>query len=503
MDKQIKADISVVIPVYNEEKLLPLCIKSLKNQDFFGKYEVIFVDNNSTDNSKKIIKDSGFKYVFAKEKGIAHARQAGFAQANSDIIASTDSDTLVASNWLTKIYQTFQENPDVVGLTGSIDLYGHTKNRLTIYNIVGPVARKITWLLSLGKHFWGANFAIKKEIFEKIGGFDTRLVAGEDHDLGEHAREFGKIVYRSDVQVTTSARKFERSISTKNVCQTINIYSLNFFWLLFFKKPKIKEYEDTRTTTESYNIYKKEWLMILRTTTIVIFCLLLIICIFFNGVISPKSQLFGKAYWKQKTTDKIVALTFDDGPNEPYTSQILDILKDNNIKATFFVLGENVNYYPDIAQRIVNEGHVIANHSYSHQQDLVIEKQTSIDKEINWTQDIIFNTTGKIPQLFRPPHGYKSPWLITKLKENNLTLVEWSNMTNDWDQPGSKKITDKIIKKTHPGSIIVLHDGNKTIHGSDRSDEVEALPNIIKNLQEKGYRFVTVPILFNISAYKN
>jgi peptidoglycan/xylan/chitin deacetylase (PgdA/CDA1 family)/glycosyltransferase involved in cell wall biosynthesis len=500
-NKDANIEISIVVPAYNEEHLLSLCLESLKNQDFKGRYEIIVVDNNSTDNTKYIVEKYNAKYLLEKRKGVAFARDRGFREARGKIIASTDADTIVPINWFTKIISDFNRDSDIVAITGPIDFFGQTKKRLMILNIFAPITRVIGKIASRNCSLRGANLAIKKDIFERIGGFDSRLVVGEDVDLGIHAREFGKIFEDKYLRVKTSARKFEfESASAKGFKGLLKTYLFNFWWLMFFKKPMVNELKDVRTFGE-YEIISQKKLKTIRIIgyTTIIAVIIITVCAW--GAFQPKSQIFGKTYWGVKTKEKVIALTFDDGPNEPYTSQILNILDRYNIKATFFVLGENVTYYPETVQKINNSGNIIANHSYSHQSDLSIEDKTTLNKEINWSQNAIYKTIGMYPHLFRPPHGFKSPWLLTELKKDNLITVEWSDMVSDWRQPPVDEIVNGIIKKAKPGGVIVLHDGDETKHGSNRSQEVKALPAIIEKLQEKGYRFVTIPELFNVPAY--
>lgn len=497
-----KIDISVVVPAHNEEALLSLCLESLKSQDFHGAFEVIVVNNHSTDKTSEIAKKYPVKVIYESKKGIAFARQKGFQIAKGEVVASTDADTIVPKNWLARIFEIFKNNPEAVALTGNIDFYGRTKRRLAIFNIISPLARLNTWIISGRQHLWGANFAIKRDVFHKIGGFDTRLAVGEDHDLGSHAKEFGKIIYQRDLTVNTSARRFENKINTKNVLGLINAYFLNFFWLLFFKKPKINKFDDIRTDSKS-TILSLTIIKNMRIFAIILILIIFFAVVLFYGFFSPRSQVYGKNYWHLKTRDKVIALSFDDGPNEPYTSQILDILDKYQIKATFFTVGENVRYYPEVIKKIVERGNVIGNHSYSHQDNLAITDRKIMEKEIEWAEEEIYQTSGVKPHLFRPPHGYKSPWLMDVIKKDNLITVDWSDMTNDWDQPGTDKIVKNIVKKARPGGIIVLHDGNKTLHGSPRSQEVEALPKIIESLQSKGYQFVTVADLLKVSPYNN
>jgi peptidoglycan/xylan/chitin deacetylase (PgdA/CDA1 family) len=234
----------------------------------------------------------------------------------------------------------------------------------------------------------------------------------------------------------------------------------------------------------------------------------LILSLVAYGYFIPASPVFGKVYYKGSPAENIVALTFDDGPNDPYTSQILDILDSYNIKATFFVIGRNVELYPETARRIVAEGHILGNHSYSHNANHALTEYGFRDLQL--AQEVIFNITGVSPHLYRPPHGKKSPWELYDVKKEGLIEVTWSVSANDqhvvayFGEPSPETFAKEIVHETHPGEIILLHDGYGTLHGTVKSDKditVKALPLIIEQLQAKGYRLVTVPELLDKPAY--
>jgi polysaccharide deacetylase family sporulation protein PdaB len=197
--------------------------------------------------------------------------------------------------------------------------------------------------------------------------------------------------------------------------------------------------------------------------------------------------------WNVETDQKLIALTFDDGPNPAYTPQILDILNQYQAKATFFVLGKRVQKYPKIAIREVNEGHEIANHTFDHHflKNVSPEK---LKEEIRQTQDIIFDITEQLPNVFRPPGGFYDDALIDLAKEDHFTVVMWSwyQDTRDWKRPGVAKIVETVLSNVHNGDIILFHD----LEG-DCSQTVEALRIIVPELKNQGYEFVTVSDLMN------
>jgi len=260
LNKESKIDISVIIPAHNEEELLPLCLQSLKEQKFFANYEVIVVDNASTDETVEIAKKFKAKLLYEKKRGVGFARQKGFSRARGKIIASTDADTVLPKDWLEKIYLTFRENPEVIGVTGRVDFFGQHKKRLFLVNIFAPVFKFLSRIISFKRYFVaGANFAIKKDIFQKIGGFNTSLAIEEDTDLAIRARKFGKFIFRKDLYVITSARRWQKNLSSwKGVKKIFNIHFLNFIWQIFFKKPKVNKFYNVRVNGNNYYFFRKK-----------------------------------------------------------------------------------------------------------------------------------------------------------------------------------------------------------------------------------------------------
>lgn len=200
--------ISVVVPALNEEDYLPDCLRSLNEQHFEGEYEVIVVDNGSSDGTAHVAHSSGAKVISERRSGIGQARQTGFIAARGHIVASTDADTIVPPDWLRKIERLFERNPRAVAVAGN-----HVLDE-------GPIAVR-AWLKasiilmpfmtrccpSLWS-FTGANFAVQSRAFDAIGGFDTDLPYDEDTNLCQRLRHIGQIIYSPDLVVTTSGRAF-------------------------------------------------------------------------------------------------------------------------------------------------------------------------------------------------------------------------------------------------------------------------------------------------------
>lgn len=196
----------------------------------------------------------------------------------------------------------------------------------------------------------------------------------------------------------------------------------------------------------------------------------------------------GKVIWETRTKEKIVAITFDDGPNELYTTKILDILAKYHAKATFFVIGKQAEKFPTIIKREVKEGHEVAVHSYTHNYNK-INNEEKLKDELDQSSNVIQSLTGYKPTLFRPVGGFYNDSIVNTAINNDYRVIMWSwhQDTKDWSQPGIINITNQVISNARPGDIILLHDS-----GGDRSQTVKALENILQYFNKSGYKCITV-----------
>jgi len=216
----------------------------------------------------------------------------------------------------------------------------------------------------------------------------------------------------------------------------------------------------------------------------------------------PSVHLFGSVVNHGNRKVKKVSLTFDDGPYGNATEKILDILKEKNVKATFFVLGNNVKKYPQILKRMAAEGHLIGNHGLDHSKLLFLKSRKNYSKNINASEEKIFSILGKRPKFFRPPWGLKSLEMMLALRSKSYSIILWDIITLDpFSWAGKKIILGKIINNLRPGSIIVLHDGRDTKIDYPRENIIEALPNIIDSIQMKGFEIVPLDRLIGEKAY--
>ncbi|MEH2287491.1 polysaccharide deacetylase family protein [Nostoc sp.] len=188
---------------------------------------------------------------------------------------------------------------------------------------------------------------------------------------------------------------------------------------------------------------------------------------------------------------KVIALTFDDGPWPESTAQVLDILKKNQIKATFFLIGQNVKNYPGLVKREIAEGQVIGNHTWHHWYQFLNPQAAAY--EIDHTADLIYQVTGIKTNLFRPPGGIMHNGVASYARNSKYAIIRWSSDSVDYSRPAVPKLINNVFRKVKPGGIVLMHDG-----GGNRSKTVQALPEIIANFRKQGYKFVTIPELLEM-----
>jgi peptidoglycan-N-acetylglucosamine deacetylase len=182
-----------------------------------------------------------------------------------------------------------------------------------------------------------------------------------------------------------------------------------------------------------------------------------------------------------------IHLTFDDGPNPTYTPQVLDLLAQHRAQATFFVVGQWVADHPDVAQRIVDEGHVIANHTWSHERLEGVSREV-FDAQVGATEEQIATTTGRPPACLRPPYGATDGTTAAWAADHGLSLQLWDVDPRDWEQPGTDAIAEHVVDRAGPGAVVLLHDGFQ-----DRAQTVAALDRILTELSAQGYTSTAVP----------
>jgi peptidoglycan-N-acetylglucosamine deacetylase len=216
--------------------------------------------------------------------------------------------------------------------------------------------------------------------------------------------------------------------------------------------------------------------------------------------LTPRSWLYGPVFWHARTSERVVALTFDDGPCHPYTGHLLEILDREGIRATFFQVGNNVRREPNLAAEVASQ-HEVGNHTFTHPH-LTWSRPGTVREELLRGQEAIHDATGTLPQLFRVPHGWYGPQVISVAEELGMRCVGWSVMAWDWDRPPTDVIQRRILHGVGPGGVTLLHDGQDTdaFPKADRSHTVAAVSDIISSLKANGYGFLTLPELMDLDA---
>ena len=211
-----------------------------------------------------------------------------------------------------------------------------------------------------------------------------------------------------------------------------------------------------------------------------------------HGAFHRNSFVFGPALGKIESDRKVVALTFDDGPNPDATPRILDTLREKGVRATFFVLGSHAERWPELVRRISHEGHQIGNHGYFHRK-LQFKSPFYVSRDIRLGIRAIKRAGAPAPRYFRAPHGFRSPWTTPIASSYGERTVGWSLGVWDSDRPGVEEIVRRTLEGVEPGSIVLLHDGDGYNPDGDRMQTAAALPLIIDRLKEQGYEFATLP----------
>ncbi|WP_427892806.1 polysaccharide deacetylase family protein [Kribbella sp. GL6] len=216
-------------------------------------------------------------------------------------------------------------------------------------------------------------------------------------------------------------------------------------------------------------------------------------------MMSPYSQLFGPFPYRGRDGARTVALTFDDGPNEPYTSQLADYLDGEGITATFFQVGRAVQRYPEVTTRLADAGHVIGLHGYTHDFTQYLRRETLAD-ELERGLDA-FAEVGIRPALYRPPWLLRIPALHGLARKHGLQLVsgEFCHPL-EVAQPSPERIARLAVRVTRPGSMLIFHDGRDG-KGGPRAATVESVKLVVEALRAKGYTFTTADNLLGVAAY--
>ncbi len=466
--------ISVIIPARNEEAYLGQCIQSMLKQTV-PPLEIIVVDNGSSDKTAEVARRFPVRLFDEPRIGLPRARETGRRMAHGEILVFIDADVIVPPTYIATIAHYFQAHPNIAALSNPFRFYdGKRIQRIAVsifFRFIEPVHQAILRLCGLPTALFGGSFAVRCDVLERSGGFDLRTTFyGEDVLTTKRVAKHGKITFLRNLYTETSARRYVREGNIRAAL----VYSKHYFAILLFGR------------VLTHSIRKRVWRFTLAGCALVFLL---------YAVAYPSAEVFGRVIYRLPVskTDKVVALTFDDGPNGSSTEEVLHILQSNGVPATFFLVGDNVEAYPDVARDIVRSGYAIGNHSDTHRWLLPIETNHFIEQDVSRGEDAIAAATGVRPALFRPPHGFRSPWMLGSLHEEGYRVITWNDMTTDYSaHTSTKRIVSRILKRVRPGSIIVMHDGLNLTHNANRNYTLEALRIIIPELKARGYSFVTL-----------
>lgn len=216
--------------------------------------------------------------------------------------------------------------------------------------------------------------------------------------------------------------------------------------------------------------------------------------------IEDLATLFPKVFLREGPREnKVVAFTFDDGPDSVYTPQFLDIFKEHNIKATFFLIGSRAKLFPDVVKRMAQEGHIVANHSMNHPNILKLSKKDTA-REILDAEEVLYSLVKYRPALFRSPYGSLNSQKVRDIEELGYKIIAWNVDSLDWKSLSAEQVKYNILENVTEGSIILQHSSGS--EEEDLTGSVSAMEDIIRVLKKEGYKFVTIPEMFDMEYKK-
>jgi peptidoglycan-N-acetylglucosamine deacetylase len=214
---------------------------------------------------------------------------------------------------------------------------------------------------------------------------------------------------------------------------------------------------------------------------------------------APTGQWYGRTFTGLARGTKKLALTYDDGPNDPHTFRLLEVLARHNLHATFFLIGRYVQQRPDIVRELVEAGHVVGNHTFTHPL-LTLKSADEVRREFTDCRNAIEDAVGQHSNLFRPPFGGRRPAVLRVARSLGLQPIMWNVTGYDWNAPPAAAIERKVESQMRGGDVILLHDGGHKQMGADRSQTVLATDHLLSRYQSEGYEFVTIQQMLEVQA---
>ena len=207
---------------------------------------------------------------------------------------------------------------------------------------------------------------------------------------------------------------------------------------------------------------------------------------------SPTGQWYGRTFTGLAPGSKKLALTYDDGPNDPHTMRLLEVLERHQVRATFFMIGQFVRQRPEIVRAVASAGHVIGNHTFTHP-NLIFLSPRQTRWQMEACDRILSDIAGEHSRLFRPPFGARRPATLRVARSLGLQPVMWNVTGWDWKTTSPEYVQKKVTRQIRGGDVILLHDGGHLGMGADRAHTVVATEQLITRYKAEGYQFVTVP----------
>ncbi len=207
---------------------------------------------------------------------------------------------------------------------------------------------------------------------------------------------------------------------------------------------------------------------------------------------APSAQGYGATFTSGPRGSKRIALTYDDGPNDPHTYRLLEVLEKHGARATFFLIGRYVEQRPEIVRDVVKSGHAIGNHTFTHP-NLAVASVVQNRLQMEECQRAILEVAGEAPRLFRPPFGGRRPATLQIARSLGLEPVMWNVTSYDWQTPPAEKIVRICVRQMRGGDVILMHDGSHEAFGADRAQTVLATGMLLERYRAAGYEFVSIP----------
>jgi peptidoglycan/xylan/chitin deacetylase (PgdA/CDA1 family) len=207
---------------------------------------------------------------------------------------------------------------------------------------------------------------------------------------------------------------------------------------------------------------------------------------------APTGQWYGRTFIGTSRASRQLALTYDDGPNDPHTLRLLEVLARHDVRATFFMMGCFVEKRPDLAREVVKAGHVVGNHTFNHP-SLTFKSSREVITQLTSCDRALTDAVGSHSNLFRPPFGARRPAVLRIARQLNLEPIMWNVTGYDWSASSAEAIERKVTGRVRGGDVILLHDGGHRAFGTDRSRTVTATERLIFRYKAEGFEFVTIP----------